>query len=135
MKRATKVFIAIGGIFLGTYVAEQVFLSRLEYSVIHDDARLDGFLKSLPYPIWVEPGYGFCRFGGTRLGYTYQFCLAYRGNPLGCPSGTVTLEYLGPQGKFSLVSDAYHDSETVFRREILSFDRDGNICSIAPKED
>ena len=131
MRKIGIALLVLGVILVGAIATERVFLSRLEYSVIHDDARLAEFLKSLHYPMTIQSGRGFCRIGGTRLGYTYKFCLAYRGNPLGCPSGTVTLEYLGPQGRLSMFSDSYHDSETVFRREILSFDRDGNICSVA----
>lgn len=88
MKGSIKVLVAIGEILFGAFAAERVFLSRLQYSVIHDDSRLDGFLKSLHYPIWVEPGFGFCRFGGSSWGYTYQFCLSSVVIPRGCPSET-----------------------------------------------
>lgn len=134
MKRSIKVFVAIGGVFFATLAAEKVFLSRLEYSVIHDDARLDAFLKSLHYPISIEPGEGFCRAGGSSWVYTYQLCLSSRGNPIGCAPGSLTLEYLGPQGKISIISNDYHDTETPFRFAILNIDRDGSISSTTALE-
>jgi hypothetical protein len=128
MKRSTKVVLAIGGIFIGVLAAEQVFLSRLQYSVIHDDVRLDAFLKSLHYPIWVEPGFGFCRFGGSKWSYTYQLCV-YSQTSLGCPLDSYYVQYLGPQSKFHLLTKDYHDSELMFRRLIVTIDARGNICS------
>lgn len=129
MKTKSRILFALVGLFVGAIVAEQLFLAHLQYSVIHDNARLRAFLKSHHYPILVEPGFGFCRVRGTSWGYTYQLCLSSRGNPPGCTFGSLTLEYLGPQGRLSVIPKDYHDRETPFRIAILNIDRDGNICS------
>lgn len=127
MKMAAKAVIAIGGIIFGAFAAEKVFLARLEYSVIHDDARLNAFLKSLNYPIWVEPSLGFCRIGGSSWGYEYQLCV-YSSTAATCPMDSYLLQYLGPQSMFSILSRVYHDEELVFRIPIFNIDRLGNIC-------
>ncbi|MEO8245279.1 MAG: hypothetical protein ABI832_23655 [bacterium] len=108
---------------------ERVFLARLQDEVIHDNARLTAFLATLHKPIYVEPGFGFCRFGGERWGYVYQLCVSSRGNPPGCPFGSFTVEYLGPQSRLSILNKDYHDGETMFRYAIIHIDKDGKVCS------
>lgn len=129
MRKRTIVLLALAGIFVGAVVAERVFLARLEDSVIHDDERLDAFLRSLHYPISIEPSFGFCRPGGVSWGYEYQLCVYSDYNPPGCPIDSLTLQYLGPMSKFSILSKEYHDSELVFRVPILNMETDGTVCS------
>ncbi len=128
MKSLTKALVAIGGIFLGAIISEQVFLSRLENSVIHDDARLEAFLKSLHHPIYVEPSFGFCRFGGSKWGYTYQLCVYSGASSKDCPLDSYIIQYLAPQGWFSVISKGYHDLELVFRQPIFAVDKNGAMC-------
>lgn len=128
MKTRIVALLALAGIAGGAITAEQIFLSRLEHSVIHDDARIQAFLKSLHYPIWVQPGFGFCRPGGSSWGYEYQLCIFQIGTPPECPRPAYTLQYLGPQSTFALISRDYHDDELMFRVRIFDIDKFGLVC-------
>lgn len=128
MKLWTKVLVGAVVLIVAAISAERVFLARLQNEVIHDDELLSAFLATLHKPIYVEPGFGFCRFGGERWGYVYQLCVFQSGTPPSCPPPSYTIQYLGPQSRLAMVSKAYHDGELVFRRSIFEIDRLGNVC-------
>ena len=113
----------------GFLVAERMFLASLRDSVIHDDQKIAEFLKTLSYPIKIRPSFGFCKEGGQSWGYTYQFCLHSGTIPPSCLAETYEVQYLGPQGKLSLLFKSYHDNEPQFRESFANIDEHGKICA------
>lgn len=128
MKLWTKFLVGAVGLTAVAISAERVFLARLQDEVIHDDERLSAFLATLHKPIYVEPGFGFCRFGGERWGYVYQLCVYFGATSKECPMPSYIVQYLGPRAWFSVWSDGYYNTELVFRHPIYAIDADGKVC-------